>query len=236
MTTGENVSFKKKYINPLKYLVKSNLNRVKVRNKTKIFCIGLNKTGTTSLEAALKELGFIMGNQRRGELLLEEWKNRDFKKLFKLCRTAQAFQDAPFSYPDTYKYLDKEFPGSKFILTLRDSDEQWYNSITRFHSKIWADGKRIPTKEDLMNATYRYKGKPWEGNRALFNTPEDEPYKKDVLLEYYNKHNEDVLSFFKGREGDLLVLNVADDTAYNKLCEFIGEKPLREGFPWKNKT
>lgn len=33
----------------------------------KIFCIGANKTGTTSLGHTLKQLGFNLGNQRHAE-------------------------------------------------------------------------------------------------------------------------------------------------------------------------
>ncbi|MFC0876135.1 sulfotransferase [Saccharicrinis sp. FJH2] len=212
------------------------INRLRVKGKTKIFCIGLNKTGTTSFKSVMIEHGIIVGDQRAGELLLENWQKRDFRKLYRLCKTAQAFQDAPFSFPDTYKFLDRKFPGSKFILTIRDNPEQWYNSITRFHSKLWADGKRIPTKEDLMNANYIFKGRPWIGNRALFNTPENDPYKKEELINYYNQHNEDVLDYFKNRDGDLLVINVAERKSYINLCNFIGIKPIRDSFPWENKT
>ena len=37
----------------------------------KIFCIGQNKTGTTSLKKAFEELNFIVGNQRKAEILYD---------------------------------------------------------------------------------------------------------------------------------------------------------------------
>ena len=51
------------------------------KNKTKIFCIGLNKTGTTTLESVLKEFGYTLGNQVTAELLLEAWFARDFNQI-----------------------------------------------------------------------------------------------------------------------------------------------------------
>ena len=67
------------------------------KQKEKIFCIGFNKTGTTTLLHTLKELGYKMGNQARGELLFFDWYNRNFNPIVKYCKTADAFQDIPFS-------------------------------------------------------------------------------------------------------------------------------------------
>ena len=47
----------------------------------KVFCIGRNKTGTTSVERALQDMGYRLGNQRAGELLLEDWARRDFRRI-----------------------------------------------------------------------------------------------------------------------------------------------------------
>ncbi len=89
--------------------------------KQKIFCIGRNKTGTTSLHAALIEMGIVVGRQRHAELMIGDWSKRDFRRLISFCRTAQAFQDIPFSLPYTFQALDMAFPRSKFILTVRES-------------------------------------------------------------------------------------------------------------------
>ena len=103
--------------------------------KKKIFVIGSNKTGTTSLGAALKNLGFRLGSQLEAELLLDDWAQRNFRRLIKYCRSAEAFQDIPFSLDYTFQAMDAAFPNSKFILSVRDSADQWYQSLTRFHEK-----------------------------------------------------------------------------------------------------
>lgn len=102
----------------------------------KTFCIGLNKTGTSSLEVVLRDLGYRMGNQLVAERMFDRWVTRDFRWLAEFCETADAFQDAPFSFPFTFTYLDQVFPGSKFILTERDSPDQWYDSVVRWNETL----------------------------------------------------------------------------------------------------
>ncbi|WP_417890152.1 hypothetical protein [Xanthomarina gelatinilytica] len=41
--------------------------------KPKIFCIGHNKTGTTTIESVLKDFGYAMGNQVKGDIFLDVW-------------------------------------------------------------------------------------------------------------------------------------------------------------------
>ena len=51
-------------------------NKNKAKGKQKIFCIGRNKTGTTSLKRAFEDLGYPVGDQRKAEILTEfpRWK------------------------------------------------------------------------------------------------------------------------------------------------------------------
>ncbi|MCC5941638.1 MAG: hypothetical protein JJU37_08865 [Balneolaceae bacterium] len=212
------------------------LGTIKSIGKQKFFGIGLNKTGTTSLKTAMKEFGYVVGHQRTAEEYVEDWAKRDFKRIVNYCKTAEFFQDVPFSKPFTYVVLDHAYPGSKFILTVRDSPEQWYESLTKFHASLWGKNGRIPTKEDLQHATYRFKGSPWIGNRLSYNTPEDDPYNKEILIDLYNTYNRQVTEYFRHRPDDLLILNVAEDGAYKNLCEFLNRKPVRDEFPWKNRT
>ncbi len=211
-------------------------NKLRALGETKIFCIGCNKTGTTSLQKAFQNMGIPLGDQYNAEWLLQDWANRDFSNIIPYCRTAQVFQDVPFSLPDTFKAVDQAFPGSRFILTVRDSSEQWYSSLIRFHGKMWANGRVPPTKEDLQAATYLYKGYPWVANRLIFGTPEDDPYNKETLLALYENYNAEVLDYFKDRPKDLLVLNLSDPNGYQTFCDFIGETPQADDFPWENKT
>ena len=204
-------------------------------SKPKVFCVGCNKTGTTSLKRALSELGLVVGEQWLAERLIHDWGRRDFRRLFRYCRTAQAFQDVPFSWPFTYQALDQRFPGSKFILTVRDTPEQWYASLTRFHAALFGE-RCLSHVAHLKAAHYVRPGDVYEANRLLYDTPVDDPYNREALLARYNHHNGAVREYFRHRPGDLLVLNVAEPGAYDKLCDFLGRPRTGRDFPWENKT
>lgn len=133
--------------------------RIKHRPETdeKIFCIGFNKTGTTSLTESLREIGYQIGWQRKAEGMLRDYLEYDFQRLLKYCNTATVFQDVPFSLPGLYKILDEKFPNAKFILTVRDTPSACYESVKRFHMKC-LDIKTLPTADQLKQHNYIYKG------------------------------------------------------------------------------
>jgi len=205
------------------------------KKKSKIFCIGLNKTGTTSIGYALKELGFKVGNEAKAKSLLDSWAIRDFRPIIKFCKTADAFQDSPFSFPYTYVMLDHAYPGSKFILSVRDGAEQWVSSLINFHGKLWANGD-VPQKHHLQNAVNSVKGRPWKVNRLLFDTPEDDPYNREILSEFYTRHNYQIKNYFKTRSQDLLTINLANTSSYKEFCSFLNVDPIRSSFPKLNVT
>jgi len=186
----------------------------------KVFCVGLNKTGTTSLEHLLMALGYRLGDQPSGELLLETWARRDFEPIVALARTADAFQDIPFSLPFTYEAMDTAFPGSKFILSVRDSAEQWYESLVRFHTAIVGCG-RVPTGADLRAFPYRYTGFLWRYHELVHGATDATVYARDAYMRHYERHNGSVIDYFSRRPGDLLVLNVKDADAAEKVCAFL---------------
>ena len=60
--------------------------------------------------------------------------------------------------------------------------------------------------------------------------------KKDVLIEHYNSHIKSVKNYFRFRQDDLLILNVAENGAYKRLTNFLGVENNKNEFPWENKT
>jgi hypothetical protein len=96
---------------------------IKVQNsfksKTrKIFGIGLSRTGTKSLTLALNMIGFKVAHYPDDEITLKELMAGKYN--FSLLKDFDGITDitvAPY-----YAQLDKLFPDSKFILTVRDKD------------------------------------------------------------------------------------------------------------------
>ncbi|NBG66645.1 sulfotransferase [Acidiluteibacter ferrifornacis] len=208
---------------------------LQIRNHPKVFCIGMNKTGTTSFICAMKDLGYVVGDQAKGEQLLRDYRKNKFKRIIDYCRTAEVFQDVPFSLPKTYEYLDREFPKAKFILTVRDSSEQWYNSITKFHALRFGNGE-LPTSEQLKKADYIYPSYMWHLMQAICNSSEKNPYDKDLLMDAYDVYNSQVISYFDNRPKDFLLINLSNKDSYSKLVDFLGVSSPFKDFPWENKT
>ena len=98
----------------------------------KVLGIGLSRTGTMSLAQALGQLGYRAANfvdhreARRGE---SSWFAGDFDT--DSLSGFDAAVDLPL--PAFYPQLDARYPGSKFILTIRDP-ETWLVSVRRHWS------------------------------------------------------------------------------------------------------
>src|SRR5690242_9317282 len=172
----------------------------------KVFCIGANKTGTTSLAMFFRSINYKIGNQEEGELLLREWSIRNFGPIIELAKTADFFQDIPFSCPYTYQALDMAFPAAKFILSVRDSADQWYRSLVHAHYNLLGQN-RLPSSDDLKRFGYRYKGWIHESLTLIGGVPYDNPYDKHTLISSYNQHNELVKQYFKYKRHKLLEIN-----------------------------
>ncbi|QQX76804.1 MULTISPECIES: sulfotransferase [Aequorivita] len=205
------------------------------KHKPKIFCIGQNKTGTTSLQKFFEDHEFKVGNQPTAELLMDDYIARRWKPILKYCESAEVFQDVPFSNDFLYVVLDHHFPNAKFILSERDNPEQWYNSITNFHTKLFGKDGQVPNKEDLQNANYRYKGFVWKSFFEKYGEVKGDIYKKEHLISVYEEHNKKVKHYFKNKT-NFLVVNLSQPEAIQKLADFINIQPKYEVMPWENKT
>jgi hypothetical protein len=201
----------------------------------KIFCIGAAKTGTTSLGAFFERLGFAVGDQRTGELLVHEWAKRNFAPIIAFARTAQVFQDIPFALPFTFQALDQAFPGSKFILSVRRDAEEWYGSLTRFATQLVGKG-RLPTGDDLKAFPYHHKGWAFEVATLIYGVSEDDPFNKAPFIKAYESHIDAVTEYFRHRPESLLRINVAAADAAERIMTFL-QMPYRgEAMPHLNRT
>jgi hypothetical protein len=178
-------------------------------NKPKIFCIGFHKTGTTSLEVALKKLGYRV----RGSFGTKDpdIANKVHEMAYAMVADYDAFEDNP--WPVLYRELDERFPGSKFILTRRPSDA-WIRSQVKDFASTETPMRRWIYGEDA--------GCP-EGN-------------EDIYVARYERHNREVLEYFRERPGDLLVIDLPNNDGWTRLCEFLGHEIPDEPFPHANKA
>src|SRR5437016_2770727 len=93
--------------------------------KRKVFGIGLNKTGTTTLTECLKQFGYRHLSCRRDLLIaLREGRLDD---IFAVIDQYESFEDWP--YPLMYQELHARYPDAFFILTTRTSPKVWIESL-----------------------------------------------------------------------------------------------------------
>lgn len=171
--------------------------------KQKVFVIGFQKTGTTSLEHALQYLGYrVYGGDKN--LLKFDTKDELKSYIQKTLESWDAVQDMP--WPQVYRELYDLYPEAKFILTVRDTDK-WIQSVIKYFASI-----RVPL------------------HRKIYNVPCAEGY-EGVYKTVYNKHNEDVLEFFKDKN-NFMVMEQGKNFNYDTLCRFLDiEEVPEKAFP-----
>lgn len=205
--------------------------------KIKYFCIGPNKTGTSSLKKAFDLLGMNVADQNISDRLLFDWANKNYQPIIDFCTKYEAFQDIPFSLPDTFKILDSAFPKSKFILTIRESEETWYKSLTTSFSKKWGINGELPSAETLMSVNNIFEGKPYYTLKLVFGVTDEDLFNYNLLTQVYLHYLEEVRNHFKNRPQDLIIINIDKEPKMNDLAIFCNRPNLVNlPFPWDNKT
>ncbi len=179
---------------------------------SKIFGIGLSKTGTTSLANALQ----ILGYKTRDNLGVVKYATGDLSSVdLEVVDAFDALTDTPI--PSFYRELDARFPNSKFILTVRDSDE-WLKSCKKQFTQRFADVQTDAHKRLFID---------------LYGT---DVFDEQRFASGYAKFVDGVRDYFKDRPRDLLTINIASGAGWDTLCRFL-ERPVPEiPFPKANVT
>lgn len=109
----------------------------KERYDAKVFCIGYNKTGTTSLGKALKILGYRHASFNK-KVWRDFYRNGKVEKIVKYTAKFESLDDLPWLLEDMIPIMDKAFPGSIFIFLERD-EESWKQSYKRWRKKLFGE-------------------------------------------------------------------------------------------------
>lgn len=180
----------------------------------KVFGVGLSRTGTTSLQFALKHLGYrhrgSCGRMLRKVVVEQEWSS-----LFVEAEKYDSFEDVPWCL--FYKELDEQFPGSKFILTVRSDADAWLSSCIR-HCRNRERNGRSSESWELVYGYCSPVGRENE-HRKL-----------------YESHNKAVRDYFAGRPGQLLEVCWEDGSGWCEVCEFLGHTVPSVPFPHKHRS
>lgn len=96
----------------------------------KVFCIGYNKTGTTSVGKALQMLGYDHSSFNR-TVWRRYYRNGNIKKVLDYTARYESFDDLPWLKEDMIPILDETFADSKFVYLERD-EASWKDSYARW--------------------------------------------------------------------------------------------------------
>ena len=178
----------------------------------KVFGIGLNKTGTGSLRAALTELGF--NHLKRQPRLLKRWLAGDPGPAFEAADEFDSFDDWPWPLM-VPELLDRYGEDARFVLTQRRSPLAWVESLK-------AHSERTNPHRHPRRAIYGY----------------DYPHGVETAyMARYLEHLQRTRAVFEAAGAQHLMLEACWETGdgWRELCAFLRVPRPKCRFPHANR-
>jgi Sulfotransferase domain len=191
-----------------------------LKGHQKVFGLGLSKTGTTSLGGALNTLGIRTVHYPHDQRTFDDLRNGNYK--LSILEEYQGIVDIPVA--PYYAQLDRVYPNSNFILTVRDRDSWLKSAEVHWRLKIETSDER-PEKElgreftDFISA-------------CVYGTIK---FNRDRFLYVYDTHLRNVCDYFKERPEDFLIMDICSGDGWEKLCPFLGYSAPSTRFPHANR-
>lgn len=177
----------------------------------KVFGIGLNKTGTTSLKHAFERLGFRHLDRR--PRLFKLWRKGRVADVIAASEDYETFEDWPWPLMVS-ELLEHYGNRALFVLTVRRNPMAWVESL-KSHA-------------ERTNPHHNPR-------RAIFGA--DYPHGMEAAFEaYYDRHNALVRQLFFDRPNQLCELCWENGDGWPELCGFLGVKRPKVEFPYANKS
>lgn len=177
----------------------------------KVFGIGLNKTGTSSLKRALVTLGYNHCTMR-GQMTHKYFNNR-YDQIFNTIEQFDSFEDWP--WPLMYRRIFEKYgENARYILTYRTSPQAWLESL-KAHTLV--------TNPD-NNPRKRIFG---------FDYPHGAEAKH---IAFYESHLADVRRYFAEQNASHALCEVCWEKGdgWQEICGFLGEPLPDAPFPHAN--
>lgn len=198
--------------------------------RSKVFCLSFQRTGTTSVGKFFRDTGFRWSGWKdcKKNSWSQLWYDGNYEAIFSSHDfiNANAFEDSPWFFPDFYKILFYKFETAKFVLLERDLDA-WFNSMqnhsngkvigqSRIHCKIY---RREQEFYELLDAKLisDVSESRIKTRKMLIDDNRSKKYK-----EIYSIHNREVKEFFERvNPNSLFVGKLEDPMKWQKLAEFL---------------
>ncbi len=185
---------------------------------TRIFGIGMHKTGTTSLHNAFQILGLKSGHWENAHWAKAIWREMNHTGKSPTLEMFYALSDLPITL--LFRKLDAAYPGSKFILTVRD-EWRWLASC----AKHWGPGNKFRQQWDNDPFSHIV-------HEKLYGRTDFDP---TTFIRRYRRHNSEVLEYFKDRPSDLLTMDMDGGCGWRELCGFLQAPIPSVAYPISNK-
>ena len=222
---------------------------IKEKNKIpiedRVFCLGLNKTSTTSISDDLENLGFntfpntdslfngylaLLFNDNIGTFI-------DFVENTKFT----FFNDVPISTTVIGKKLIRYTPNSKFILSVRNNPELWVKSVKKFFHEYIEDNKLNPYKVNIDS--YSFYG---DSNfniygylSGLFESWDLDRFEGSLdekLYKFYLNHNREIRKELIKHNCEWIEIDASKQGELKRLTDFLGVYNTKENFVHINKS
>lgn len=152
---------------------------------TKIFGVGLSRTGTVTLHNVVQSCGYKSVHYPMPWTNIDEY-------------------DAAFDTPVVSKMeeLDKKYPNSKFIYSIRPDREDWLRSCA----------EHLAMRPILPN----------EHQKAVrISVYGDWEFDEKKWSDSYDRHEHYIRTYFEGRDQDLITVNLFDGDLIDDLYDFL---------------
>lgn len=180
--------------------------------QTKIFGVGLNKTGTTSLKQAFTELGFK--HFARKPRLLRLWNNGKFDDIYKAIEGYDSFEDWPWPLmvPELLQRYGRD---ARFILTRRLTPEIWVESLVKHAA-------RTNPHNNPRRIVYGY------ANPAGHEADH---------IDFYVRHLARTRAFLEKHAPDQFIeICFEEGDGWEEICGFLGRVVPEKPFPHANQS
>jgi glycosyltransferase involved in cell wall biosynthesis len=184
-------------------------------DRPRVFCIGLNKTGTSSFHAAMEILGLKSlhggGPDWGGDELnqaVREAMDDGRPLLSGLDPSVDAFSDIGL-LTTHFDLLDEQYPGSRFVLTVRPLDE-------------WIDSRRRHVERNIA----RRDGGEYKGSFLVVD--------EDLWRQQWHRQVDRARRYFEGRP-EFMEVDVTSGPGWAPLCRLLQLPEPAERFPWANR-
>lgn len=203
------------------------LRAARLRNPIKIFCLSMQRSGTTSvgdwLEAHCLRRAGSPTSVRLGWTRL--WLEGKFEQIYASpeFQAAEILEDDPWWCPGYHRHLAERFPEARFVLLTRDPDE-WFDSLCHHSGGLnpgWSDvHARIYNREAELQLLLQNNPTTLTASGGLLSIVEHRDHYKAI----YQRHIEEVRKTFADASHRLFLGRLEDSQSFLELCEFAGVK------------